>query len=314
MLIEGQWEELRLVATTFANTDIRYLRHVHNHMLGMLAMYQGDAGQAWDYVRESWPDGPGTKPGDVEVLYALPLQRVAVGLAIDAGDLVTARQWLEAHDRWLAWMGAVLRQAEGHILWAAYFRAAGDLRLARERAQLALTSADEPRQPLTLLAAHRLLGELETQDGHGASAEEHLLAALDLAVACAASYERALILLALADLRAAEGNTREAENVLTKGRAICALLGARPALARADRLAQRLGAVAQPRPANPAALSEREVDVLRLVAAGLTNIEIAQQLVVSPYTVKTHVSNIFNKLGVRSRAAATRFAVHHGLT
>jgi DNA-binding NarL/FixJ family response regulator len=60
-------------------------------------------------------------------------------------------------------------------------------------------------------------------------------------------------------------------------------------------------------------LSPRELEVLDLVAGGLTNREIADQLFLSEKTVARHLSNIFTKLGVSSRAAATAFAYEHGL-
>jgi predicted ATPase/DNA-binding CsgD family transcriptional regulator len=63
----------------------------------------------------------------------------------------------------------------------------------------------------------------------------------------------------------------------------------------------------------PAGLSTREVEVLRLVAQGLTNAEVADRLIISPRTVSAHLRSIFSKLDVRSRAAATRFAVEHDL-
>jgi DNA-binding CsgD family transcriptional regulator len=63
----------------------------------------------------------------------------------------------------------------------------------------------------------------------------------------------------------------------------------------------------------PAGLTDREVEVLRLVSQGLTSARIAEQLVISPATVNTHLRNIYDKLGVSSRAAAARFAVEHGL-
>jgi DNA-binding NarL/FixJ family response regulator len=63
----------------------------------------------------------------------------------------------------------------------------------------------------------------------------------------------------------------------------------------------------------PAGLTDREVEVLRLVARGLTSAQVAEQLVISTVTVNTHLRNIFSKLGVNSRAAATRWAVEHGL-
>jgi predicted ATPase/DNA-binding CsgD family transcriptional regulator len=63
----------------------------------------------------------------------------------------------------------------------------------------------------------------------------------------------------------------------------------------------------------PAGLTAREVDVLRLVAEGLTDAQVAEKLVLSPRTVQAHLSSIYGKLQVGSRSAATRFAVENGL-
>ncbi|HEX5505939.1 MAG TPA: tetratricopeptide repeat protein [Thermomicrobiales bacterium] len=68
-----------------------------------------------------------------------------------------------------------------------------------------------------------------------------------------------------------------------------------------------------PRPAYPAGLTAREVEVLRLAAQGLTDAQIAERLFLSPRTVGTHLRSVYNKLGVSSRLAATRFALDHGL-
>ena len=67
------------------------------------------------------------------------------------------------------------------------------------------------------------------------------------------------------------------------------------------------------RAAAPAGLTDREVEVLRLIAAGLTNNEIAAELYLSAKTVSRHLSNIFTKIGVTSRAGATAFAFEHHL-
>jgi ATP/maltotriose-dependent transcriptional regulator MalT len=72
-------------------------------------------------------------------------------------------------------------------------------------------------------------------------------------------------------------------------------------------------ALGDSRPALPAGLTEREAEVLRLVAGGLTNNEIASKLFLSPKTVSRHLSNIFTKIGVSSRASATAFAIEHRL-
>ena len=67
------------------------------------------------------------------------------------------------------------------------------------------------------------------------------------------------------------------------------------------------------RPRYPAGLTTREVEVLRLVAAGLTDQEVAEKLIIAPRTVNTHLTSIYNKLGVTNRVEATRFAIDHRL-
>ena len=63
----------------------------------------------------------------------------------------------------------------------------------------------------------------------------------------------------------------------------------------------------------PAGLTVREVEVLQLVARGLSNREIARRLVISPKTVGSHVEHIYDKINASSRATASLFAVQHGL-
>jgi DNA-binding CsgD family transcriptional regulator len=115
---------------------------------------------------------------------------------------------------------------------------------------------------------------------------------------------RARVLAARACLALGDGDTAELE--LDAARSTFDALGAArdseqaAALARPDRV--------------PHGLTPRELEVLRLVATGMSNRQIASALVVSEHTVARHVQNMFVKLRVSSRAAATAFAFEHGLT
>ena len=102
------------------------------------------------------------------------------------------------------------------------------------------------------------------------------------------------------------GDDEAAALELEAARAAFERLGARPDVARVDGLAPQAGE-------NMHGLSRRELEVLQLVAAGLSNREIAAKLVISEHTVARHVQNIFAKLGLSSRTAATAFAFEHGL-
>ena len=68
-----------------------------------------------------------------------------------------------------------------------------------------------------------------------------------------------------------------------------------------------------PSPASPDDLTEREVEVLRLVAGGLSNAQVAETLVISPRTVNAHLRSIYSKLNITSRHAATLYALEHQL-
>jgi DNA-binding NarL/FixJ family response regulator len=84
-------------------------------------------------------------------------------------------------------------------------------------------------------------------------------------------------------------------------------LGAAPDLARVEALSRKVASRAA------GGLTAREVEVLRLLATGKTNRTIADELFLSEKTVARHVSNIFTKLGLSSRAAATAYAYEHDL-
>ena len=140
--------------------------------------------------------------------------------------------------------------------------------------------------------------------------------ALALASACAAPYERALTLLALAELRAMLGEQGSALRLVDDARSLLTPLAARPALARAATIAAHLDDPS-PTPVRlavyPDGLSPREVAVLGLLAAGRSNHEIARALSISPRTVQRHVANAYLKIGAHNKADATAYALRHHL-
>jgi DNA-binding NarL/FixJ family response regulator len=112
------------------------------------------------------------------------------------------------------------------------------------------------------------------------------------------------VLIALACRELGDSDTEELE--LDAARLAFEELGAAPDLARTEQLAH-------PEPRAPGGLTTREVEVLRLVATGKTNRAIAEELIISEKTVARHVSNIFAKLRISSRSAATAYAYEHDL-
>ena len=122
-----------------------------------------------------------------------------------------------------------------------------------------------------------------------------------------APYEAARVRLLMAQAWAALADNDTASMELDAARRVFEQLGAAPALARVAELS------GMPKQDAPGGLTPREVEVLRVVATGATNREVADRLVISEKTVARHVSNIFAKLGVASRAAATAYAFQHEL-
>ena len=222
------------------------------------------------------------------------------------------------------------------------------LRLAQGRLDLALPAIrralDEAEDPLTrsrlLPACVQVLLEAEDVVAARAAADElsGIAAQLDTAYlnALAAEASGAVLLAggdpraALAKLRSAHRSWREVEAPhqtarvrlsigaacrelgddasaaleFEAARSVLGELGARPDLERLARLEDSQ---------SPAGLSRREHEVLMLIATGKTNRAIATELFISEKTVARHVSNIFTKLGLSSRAEATAYAYKHGL-
>ena len=310
LLLEGRWGEALSVAQRLARVPGLH-RRTSLLALGTLHRHQGRRGDAWVCINTALPRRLASEPGDYPLGEALDLFRLAADLALDAGDLETAAAWLDAHTRWLEWSGAVRRRADGLTSWARYHVAAGDYARAAELADEAVAQARSPQQPLALIAALRTAGEIALDAGHPATAGASLKEAATLADACRAPFELALAELAGAEVLVAEHRPDEARTMLERCRDALVSMGARPALTRAESLLAQLAAT-QP-PAAPGGLSRREVDVLRLLAAGKSNKQLGHELSISVRTAERHVGNLYVKIGATSRAEAIAFAHRHDL-
>ena len=183
--------------------------------------------------------------------------------------------------------------------------AAGDLTAARD-ASSELESLAEGRERTALGAtAAQARGTVDWPKGEPAAALIPLRHAGQVWLALDAPYEAARVreLVSLACRALGDKDTAALE--LDAARVAYEGLSAMPDLARIASLARVT--------ASSHGLTKRELEVLRLVAAGKTNRAIAAELVVSDRTVDRHVSNIFTKLHVSSRAAATAAAYERGL-
>ena len=185
--------------------------------------------------------------------------------------------------------------------------AADDVRAARAAAdELSEIAAGLDAPLLGAIAAHAQ-GAVLLVEGDARAACDALRRAWTAWQELEAPYEaaRVRVLIGLACRGLGDEDTAEME--LDAARCVFQQLGAAPDLARVEALSQKAVARAV------GGLTAREVQVLRLVAAGKTNRAIAADLFISEKTVARHVSNIFTKLDLSSRAAATAYAYNHDL-
>jgi DNA-binding CsgD family transcriptional regulator len=113
--------------------------------------------------------------------------------------------------------------------------------------------------------------------------------------------------------RKAPGDSEKARCLLKEALSLSQELGMSPLIQRVVALKERTDYQPKTGPAYPDGLTQREVEVLRQVAAGKRDREIAEELVIAEGTVRRHVSNIYNKIGAINRSEATRYALRAGL-
>ena len=252
---------------------------------------RGDFDKAETAYRRASQFGRTPQPG-------LARWRLAQG-QIDAAAAAIRREVEEAQDR--------LRRSKVLAAHVEIMLAVGDIPAAR-------TAADELSQIAAGLSAPLLRAGATYAEGAVLLAEGDARAAVDaLRRAWTAwqdmevPYEGARVRVLLGLAYRALGDHDTAAMELDAAHWVFCQLGATPDVLRLETLSRAS------RPTAAGGLTAREVEVLRLVAAGKSNRAIAADLVLSEKTVDRHVSNIFTKLGVSSRAAATAYAYEHDL-
>jgi ATP/maltotriose-dependent transcriptional regulator MalT len=182
--------------------------------------------------------------------------------------------------------------------------AAHELETANEALDELIAIADAFDTPVLRASTASARGRVELARGEAAAASLTLRDALGYWEALEVPYEMASAHTLLGQALRDSGDQTAAAESFSMAAALFQQIGAHlDARLLANGVDQAL----------PAGLTRREAEVLRLVADGMTNSEIATALYLSSKTVSRHMSNIFTKIGVTSRAAATAFAFEHGL-
>jgi DNA-binding CsgD family transcriptional regulator len=185
--------------------------------------------------------------------------------------------------------------------------AVDDVAAARSAADELAEIATQFQAPLLIALSTRAVGAVLLAEHNASKALSFLRQSwatwCDLQAPFEASRTAVLTALACRELGDEDGAKAE----LTAARKVFAGLGAVPDLTRTEVLLMTKSAAAD------GGLTSREMEVLRLIASGLTNRAIAEKLHISEKTVARHVSNIFVKLNLPSRSAATAYAYQHGL-
>jgi DNA-binding CsgD family transcriptional regulator/tetratricopeptide (TPR) repeat protein len=257
------------------------------YLQGEVHRLRGDAVAAEDAYRDANRLGREPQPG-------LALLRLA------QGDVTAAASTIR---RAIAESAEPLERARLLPAWAEIAVAADDAAAARAAADELAEIAGRYRSPMLSAISGQVVGAVELAEGAPGAALLPLRRALRTWQELGAPYEaaRTRVLLGLACRALGDEDTAGLE--LEAARAAFEQLGAAPDLARIAPVGGR----------HAHDLTRRELDVLRLVAAGRSNRQIAAELVLSEHTVARHVQNILAKLRVPSRTAAAAFAFEHDL-
>jgi len=314
----GDWERaVTLGRQVIASTDATlHARAVATGMLGLILGLRGQTRRARLLLLEALTLARRIELAPVELLstWGLAIVDQSEGATESAVGHCWAvlERWRQTEDR---------HYAIAPLRWATtFFAESGDAAGTRTcAAALAQIAADAGQDEAMSALAHAL-GETALLDGGAEQAADQFARALALLQGLDVPFDRAESQRRAAAALAALGRREEAVEQLVAAHRTARRLGARPLVERltghlddlGERAERRLGRRAVVQVAN-GGLTRREVEVVRLVAMGHTNREIARELFLSPRTVEMHVGSILVKLDCRSRADAARRASELGL-
>ena len=296
MELQGAWgdalDEARRAGERFAHGVLNQMAAGHAlYRQAEVHRLQGDFDGAEAAYREANRRGWEPQPG-------LALLRMAQGRT-DAAAAAIRRVADE--------ISAPLQRAKLLPAYVEIMLAVGDVESAQDACrELADIAAEHTSSVLGAMSAHAQ-GAVSLSDGDARAALDSLRRAWRVWQELDAPYQAARVRMLVGLACRVLGDEDTALLELEVARGAFASLGASPDLARIEALIRR------PAPVDPGGLTARELQVLRLLAEGATNKAIAGRLVLSDRTVDRHVSNIFIKLGVPSRSAATAYAYEHQL-
>jgi len=259
-----------------------------------------EAQQCLDELKRLIPDFP-TKDGHIIDMMA-PIEMLT---AIGTGR---AADYYDAMDRTRPYY--VCFHYLSMALWGEIQLAAGDPSGALETAKELIVGTKEDEIYASALGK-RLHGKVDAASGNRASAMAHIQEAADYFAELSMPLEHARSLLLYAEIMM-EDDPEAAKNMLLQSMEAFELLDAEQDMHMTQGLMKKLGVrLPNPNASNAknkeSELSKREMEVARLVAEGLTNIEIAEVLFISPRTVSTHLEKIYRRLGINSRASLVKY-------
>lgn len=296
MQMHGEWPdamaEARQACAHLADPPGDPVLGMAHYQLGELLRLRGEFSPAEQAYRKAGESGHHVQPG-------LALLRLAQGRS-DEAEAAIRRIVAESEDD-------RVKRCRVLAAFVEIMLAVGDVDAARTAIDELAVFAEDLDAPYLRAVAVSAQGAILLAEGDSRAACVALRRAWTAWQELDVPYEAARARLLMADACARLDDHDTAKMELDAARRVFEQLGATPMLTRVGELTGKR------KPAAAGGLTRRELDVLRLVATGASNRDVADRLVLSEKTVARHLSNIFTKLGVTSRAGAASYAYEHEL-